>query len=84
MTNPSIVITRFELWSYSYDTDKWERLPDTPFGKKAVSVMAAEPLTVICLDGSVLVLIEGKWNERTPLPGSVPDWKLKNPGAVLL
>ena len=81
-TNPAIVISKFELWSYDCEADNWVRLPDTPFGKRAVSVVSVEPLTVICRDGSVLVL-HREWSERTPLPGSVPDWQSKNPNSKL-
>ena len=71
-TDPSIVLCKLsDVWSYQQKADEWRKLPDIPSGRKPVSVIASDPPTVICTDGAVLKLVDEKWQEGTPLPGSV-------------
>ena len=71
-TNPSIVLTKFKIWTYDLKHDEWKQLVNLPHGRNAVAVISTTPPTVVCLDGSVMKL-EGEWKPRTPLPGSQAD-----------
>lgn len=78
-TDPAIVLSKFDIWTYSCEADEWKRLPRVPLGDAAVAVLSADPPIVVCKGGSVFELNGDDWELRKPLPGSMADETAKEP-----